>query len=267
MCMKIRLKTKMPKLLDNANHYFSSEVRANTLMGPSPFFASGQYKALVVGASGAIGSAFAQAFYADPLCMHVELVSRGSQSSFDLSNEESIRAQAALSLAHGPYHLIIDATGALTIHGVGPEKTLSSLNPDHLTQAFLVNTIGPAMVLRYFSPLLAKGASIYAKLSARVGSITDNKKGGWYGYRSAKAAMNMMLQTAAIELQRKNPDLRVVALQPGTVKSRLSQAFTSSSTTVLEPQESVEGMLGALKALQAKPGAYFLDYQGIEIPW
>ena len=79
--------------------------------------------------------------------------------------------------------------------------------------------------------------------------------------------MNMMLQTAAIELQRKNPGLRVVALQPGTVKSRLSQAFTSSSIKVLEPQESVTGMLDALKALQAKPGAYFVDYQGLEIHW
>ena len=237
------------------------------MMGTSPLFASDQYKALVIGASGAIGGAFVQAFHSDPLCTHVELISRGPQSGFDLMNEESIRAQATLSQAHGPYHLIIDATGALAINGVGPEKALSSLNPDHLMQTFLINTIGPAMVMRYFSPLLAKGSSVYAKLSARVGSITDNKKGGWYGYRSAKAAMNMILQTAAIELQRKNPDLRVVALQPGTVKSRLSQAFTSYSINVLEPQESVTGMLDALKALQAKPGAYFLDYQGLEIPW
>jgi len=230
-------------------------------------FATDEYKALVIGSGGTIGGAFAQAFYADPRCTHVELVSRGSQSGFDLRNEESIRIQATLSSAMGPYQIIIDATGAIAINGIGPEKALSSLNPDHLMQAFLINTIGPAMVLRYFSPLLAKGSSVYAKLSARVGSITDNKKGGWYGYRSSKAAFNMMLQTAAIELQRKNADLRVVALQPGTVKSRLSQAFTSSSINVLEPQESVSGMIHALKALKPKSGAYFLDYQGLEIPW
>jgi len=230
-------------------------------------FATDEYKALVIGSGGTIGGAFAQAFYADPQCTHVELVSRGSQSGFDLRNEESIRIQATLSSAMGPYQIIIDATGAIAINGIGPEKALSSLNPDHLMQAFLINTIGPAMVLRYFSPLLAKGSSVYAKLSARVGSITDNKKGGWYGYRSSKAAFNMMLQTAAIELQRKNADLRVVALQPGTVKSRLSQAFTSSSINVLEPQESVTGMIHALKALKPKSGAYFLDYQGLEIPW
>jgi len=232
-----------------------------------PLFATGHYKALVIGSSGAIGNAFAQAFLADSQCTHVELVCRSAQSDFDITHQESISAQATLSNANGPYQIIIDATGAIVMHGLGPEKSLASLEPEHLMQAFLINAIGPAMVLRYFSPLLAKGSSIYAKLSARVGSISDNKKGGWYGYRSSKAALNMMLQTAAIELQRKNPDLRVVALQPGTVKSRLSQPFTGSSIGLLDPKESVTGMLDALKVLQPKSGAYFLDYQGIEIPW
>ena len=237
------------------------------MIDTSPLFANGQYKALVVGSGGAIGTAFAQAFCADPQCAHVELVSRGSHSDFDLSDPESIRAQAALSSGKGPYHMIVDATGAIAINGVGPEKALSSLNAEHLMQAFLINAVGPALVLRHFSPLLAKGASVYAKLSARVGSITDNKKGGWYGYRSSKAALNMILQSAAIELQRKNPDLRVVALQPGTVKSKLSQPFTSTYSQILEPAQSVSGMLDALKTLHAKSGAYFLDYKGLEIPW
>lgn len=232
-----------------------------------PLFAAGRYKALVVGSSGAIGGAFAQAFLSDPQCTHVELVSRGSQSNFDLTNHESISAQATLSSAKGPYEIIIDATGAIAINGVGPEKALHSLRPDQLMQSFLVNAIGPAMVLRYFSPLLAKGSSVYAKLSARVGSITDNGKGGWYGYRSSKAALNMLLQTAAIELQRKNPNLCVVALQPGTVKSKLSEPFVNTSVALLEPQESVAGMLGTLRALQPKSGAYFLDHKGLEIPW
>ena len=206
-------------------------------------------------------------FFLDPQCTHVELVSRGSQSNFDLTNHESISAQATLSSAKGPYEIIIDATGAIAINGVGPEKALHSLRPDQLMQSFLVNAIGPAMVLRYFSPLLASGASVYAKLSARVGSITDNGKGGWYGYRSSKAALNMLLQTAAIELQRKNPNLCVVALQPGTVKSKLSEPFINNSVALLEPQESVAGMLGTLRALQPKSGAYFLDHKGLEIPW
>ena len=237
------------------------------MINTPPLFAAGRYKALVVGSSGVIGGAFAQAFFSDPQCTHVELVSRGSQSNFDLTNHESISAQATLSSAKGPYEIIIDATGAIAINGVGPEKALHSLRPDQLMQSFLVNAIGPAMVLRYFSPLLANGASVYAKLSARVGSITDNGKGGWYGYRSSKAALNMLLQTAAIELQRKNPNLCVVALQPGTVKSKLSEPFVNNSVALLEPRESVAGMLIALRALQPKSGAYFLDHKGLEIPW
>ena len=101
-----------------------------------PSFAAGRYKALVVGSSGAIGGAFAQAFFSDPQCTHVELVSRGSQSNFDLTNHESISAQATLSSAKGPYEIIIDATGAIAINGVGPEKALHNVRPDQLMQSF-----------------------------------------------------------------------------------------------------------------------------------
>ena len=232
-----------------------------------PLFATEQFKALVVGASGAIGGAFVDAFCSIPNCAHVELVSRQSGSGFDLLDSESIRAQAALCSGAGPFAIIVDATGALEIQGVGPEKSLNSLNAEQLTQAFLVNAIGPSLVLRHFAPLLAKGSSIYAKLSARVGSIADNEKGGWYGYRASKAALNMMLQTAAIELQRKNTNLRVVALQPGTVRSKLSNPFASSQMNLLEPYDSVQGMLAALKNLPVKSGAHFIDYKGDEIPW
>jgi NAD(P)-dependent dehydrogenase (short-subunit alcohol dehydrogenase family) len=233
----------------------------------TPLFAQWDYKALVVGSGGAIGGAFVAAFHADANCTHVEVVSRQSGSGFDLLNAESISAQASHACAMGPYAIIVDATGALNIHGVGPEKSLNGLNSDHLMQSLLVNAIGPALVMRHFAPLLDKGSSVYAKLSARVGSIADNKKGGWYGYRASKAALNMMLQTAAIELQRKNPTLRVVALQPGTVRSKLSEPYTSSQVHLLEPDESVLGMLTALKALPAKTGAHFVDYKGAEIPW
>jgi len=233
----------------------------------TPLFARGDYKALVIGSSGAIGGAFVAAFHADAKCTHVQVVSRQADTGFDLLNDESISAQASLAREKGPFEIIIDATGALNIHGVGPEKSLNGLNSDHLMQSFHVNAIGPALVMRHFSPLLAKGSSVYAKLSARVGSIADNKKGGWYGYRASKAALNMMLQTAAIELQRKNPTLRVVALQPGTVRSQLSEPYTSSQVHLLEPDESVLGMLTTLKALPAKTGAHFVDHKGSEIPW
>ena len=232
-----------------------------------PLFASDHYKALVIGSNGALGNAFVDAFRSDPNCTYVEAVSRHSSSGFDLLNAESIHAQALMCSSMGPFEIIIDATGALNIHGVGPEKSLNGLNSDHLMQSMRVNAIGPALVMRHFSPLLAKGSSVYAKLSARVGSIADNKKGGWYGYRASKAALNMMLQTAAIELQRKNPTLRVVALQPGTVRSKLSDPYTSSLGHLLAPDESVLGMLTALKSLPAKSGAHFVDHKGSEIPW
>jgi len=136
-----------------------------------------------------------------------------------------------------------------------------------LIKNFEVNAVGPILVLRYFAPLLSAGPAIYAKLSARVGSISDNTKGGWYGYRAAKAALNMLLQTASIELQRKNSELQVVALQPGTVRSALSRPFASSVPRLLEPEESVAGMLNALKSLKPKSGAHFVDYRGESIDW
>jgi len=237
------------------------------IVNAQPLISCGPYKALVIGSTGAIGRAFQNAFHMDTNCTHVEVVSRESGSGFDLCDPASISHQASISCAGGPFEIIVDATGALEMKGVGPEKSLASLDYEHLMQAFLVNAIGPTMVLRHFAPFLAKGSSIYAKLSARVGSISDNKKGGWYGYRGSKAALNMFLQTAAIELQRKNPSLRVVALQPGTVKSKLSQAFVNSTSHLLNPQESVAGMLSTLKNLTPKTGAHFVDYKGDEIPW
>lgn len=232
----------------------------------SPYFYS-EYRALVIGASGAIGSAFVDTLRDDPHCVHVEKVSRSQGTGFDLLDSDSLAAQAAACAGHGPYHLIVDATGALTIDGAGPEKSLAAVQADALAKSFQLNAIGPLLVLRHFAPLLVPGPSTYAKLSARVGSISDNHKGGWYGYRASKAALNMFLQTAAIELQRKQPELRVVALQPGTVRSNLSKPFSASVPNLLEPAESVAGMLATLRALQAKQGAHYVDYLGQEIPW
>lgn len=225
------------------------------------------YKALVIGATGAIGGAFVSAFQTDSHCSHVELVSRSLSPGFDLMNAASIETQAELCRPSGPFRIIIDATGALTIGGVGPEKSLASLREEVLMENFHINAVAPVLVLRHFAPLLAPGPAIYAKLSARVGSISDNTKGGWYGYRAAKAALNMLLQTAAIELQRKNAELRVVALQPGTVKSNLSKVFASSAPHLLEPAESVSGMLVALNVLTPKSGAHYVDHKGESIAW
>ncbi len=224
------------------------------------------YKALIIGASGAIGEAFVRHLQSDPACAEVISLSR-SANHLDLEDPESLKGIGAELASRAPFHLIVDATGALTIDGIGPEKALARLDDKALRRSFAINAIGPALLLKQLAPLLANGDAIYAKLSARVGSISDNKKGGWYGYRASKAALNMLLQTAAIELQRRNPRLRVVALQPGTVRSNLSRPFEAGVPQLLEPGESVAGMMQAMLGLSVKSGAHFIDYQGKEIPW
>ncbi len=222
------------------------------------------YRALVIGASGAIGGAFAQALRADPRCGEVLAVTRTQPLAWDLRDAPSIEALAVLLT--GPLHLVIDATGALTLDGRGPEKRLQDLDATQLLASLQVNAVGPALLLRHLAPLLARDERVvWAKLSARVGSIEDNHKGGWYGYRAAKAALNQLLQTAAIELARQRPQGVVAALQPGTVRSPLSQPFVGDAATA--PQTSVQGLLTALDGLEATGRAHFIDYAGRSIPW
>ena len=224
------------------------------------------FNALVVGSSGTLGAAFVRALQANPHCARVYQVSRTTHPGFSLENEDSIAAMAALAAQHGPYQLIIDATGALVIDGQGPEKHLGALSHDHLVRAFEINTIGPALLIKHLAPLLAANRSIYAKLSARVGSISDNHKGGWYGYRASKAALNMVLQSAAIELARRHPDTIVAALQPGTVASPLSAPFAAAGTA-MHADVSVRGLLNTLDQLRPTQRAQFYDYRGQEIAW
>jgi NAD(P)-dependent dehydrogenase (short-subunit alcohol dehydrogenase family) len=224
------------------------------------------YRALVFGASGAIGQAFVQALQSDPRCAKVCGVSRQSSPGLDLLDESSMAACAQTLVAQGPFHLVLDATGALTVNGRGPEKRLDELDAEHLLAALQLNAVGPGLLLKHFVPVLASGQRvIWGKLSARVGSIEDNRKGGWYGYRVAKAALNMLLQTAAIELARRRPLAVVAALQPGTVQSALSQPFVGDDA--MRPEEAAQRLLAVLDALQPTGRAQFVDHQGQSIPW
>lgn len=224
------------------------------------------FNALVIGSHGTIGAGFVQALKADKNCGHVHQLSRHTHEGFSLENEASIEQAAAQFKAYAPFDLIIDATGSLIIDGVGPEKHLGALNTEHLLRSYQINAVGPALLIKHFSPLMSSPRCIYAKLSARVGSIADNQKGGWYGYRAAKAALNMLLQTAAIEMQRKRPQAIVVALQPGTVASPLSAPFSGGHASIT-PEESVAGMLATINHLKPQPGAQFFDYRGEKIAW
>jgi NAD(P)-dependent dehydrogenase (short-subunit alcohol dehydrogenase family) len=224
------------------------------------------YRALVIGASGAIGSALLLQLQSDPRCALALGVSRQSAPGLDLLNEASIAQCAQAVAGQGPFHLVLDATGALTVNGRGPEKRLDELDAAHLLAALNLNAVGPGLLLKHLVPLLAPGQRvIWGKLSARVGSIEDNRKGGWYGYRAAKSALNMLLQTAAIEVARRRPLAVVAALQPGTVQSALSQPFVGRDA--LLPEDAARRLLAVLDALQATGRAQFVDHQGQHIPW
>jgi NAD(P)-dependent dehydrogenase (short-subunit alcohol dehydrogenase family) len=224
------------------------------------------YSALVFGVSGAIGAALVEALQRDVRCARVIGLSRQGDPGLDLTDEHSIAACAGQLMAQGPFHLVLDATGALTLDGRGPEKRLDELNADALLRALHVNAVGPALLLKHFAPLLAVGErAIWAKLSARVGSIEDNRKGGWYGYRASKAALNQLLQTAAIELARRRPGLVVAALQPGTVRSALSRPFVGDAG--MDPAESAQRLLGVVDGMPATGRAHFVDHQGQTVPW
>ena len=221
---------------------------------------------MVLGASGAIGQAWLELLQADPRCARVVGLSRQSDPPLVLEDEASLIACAHHLAPVGPLHLVLDATGALTIEGRGPEKRLDELDRAALLRAFEVNAAGPALLIKHLAPLLATGQRVvWAKLSARVGSIEDNAKGGWYGYRASKAALNMLLQTAAIELARKRPLAVVAALQPGTVRSRLSQPFVGDNA--LDPSTSAQRLLDVLDTLEPTGRAQFVDHLGQAIPW
>lgn len=221
---------------------------------------------MVLGASGALGQAWLELLQADPRCAQVVGLSRQSDPPLVLEDEASLIACAHHLAPVGPLHLVLDATGALTIEGRGPEKRLDELDRAALLRAFEVNAVGPALLIKHLAPLLATGQRVvWAKLSARVGSIEDNAKGGWYGYRASKAALNMFLQTAAIELARKRPLAVVAALQPGTVRSRLSQPFVGDNA--LDPSTSAQRLLDVLDTLEPTGRAQFVDHLGQAIPW
>lgn len=224
-------------------------------------------KALVLGATGAIGAALCEALQARADGQLVRGYSRRSQPSLQLEDEASIARCAADAAGEGEFEWIIDATGALSIDGRGPEKRLQALNPAALMRSLQVNAIGPALLMKHFVPLLARGQrAVFATLSARVGSIEDNHRGGWWSYRASKAALNMLLQTTAIEAVRQRPLAVFAALQPGTVRSPLSAPFADPAGSI-SPADSARGLLEVLDRLPPSPRAYFVDHRGQPIPW
>lgn len=225
------------------------------------------YRALVIGATGAIGGALLARLQADPRCALAVGLGRRTCPALDLDDETTI-AEAARELeAQGPWHCIIHAAGVLHgPHGM-PEKRLGQLNYAQMEATFRTNTFGPALVLAHFAPLLPrKERGLLAVLSAKVSSIGDNRLGGWYSYRASKAALNMLIKTASIEVARTHPHAVLVALHPGTVDSALSAPFNGKD--IGRPAADAAGdMLQVLDGLPAESTGGFYAYTGHELPW
>lgn len=224
------------------------------------------FRAVVIGASGGIGQAFMQALQANPRCAQVVGLHRHSEPRLDFDDEASIGAAAAHLHGMGKFHLIINAAGMLHSAAFMPEKKLGDLNYAQLEATFRTNTLGPALVLRHFCPLLDTQRSVLAVISAKVGSIEDNHLGGWYSYRASKAALNMLLKTAAIEVKRSNPQAVLVSLHPGTVNSALSKPFKGEQMG-RPALQAAQDMLQTLNQLTPADTGCFVAYNGARLPW
>ncbi|MGH1412304.1 MAG: SDR family NAD(P)-dependent oxidoreductase [Pelagimonas sp.] len=219
-------------------------------------------RALIIGASGGIGCALSQALVARGF--KLDALSR-SQTGFDVTDEGCVEAQ--LSALSGPYDFVLIATGALEIAGAPPEKSIRALSAQAMADQFALNAIGPALVLRHAARLLPKDRrSVIAALSARVGSIGDNRLGGWTSYRASKAALNQIIRCAAIELLRSHKHNICVALHPGTVATPFTQKYLGRHPSVA-PETAAGNLLKVIDNLQPNQTGQFYDWAGEQVPW
>ncbi|WP_425097652.1 SDR family NAD(P)-dependent oxidoreductase [Tropicibacter sp. S64] len=219
-------------------------------------------RVLIIGKTGGIGSA-----------LHVALSARGvavvglsrSGDGLDVTDEASVAAH--LGALDGVFDLVFVATGALEIGGAEPEKSLSALDARAMADQYLLNAIGPMLVLKHAVRLLPKDRqAVFAALSARVGSIGDNRLGGWYSYRAAKAGLNQLMHGAAIELARSHRQLACVCLHPGTVRTAFTEKYLGRHPSV-PAEEAAERLIGVIKGLTPAQTGGFYDYAGKEIVW
>jgi NAD(P)-dependent dehydrogenase (short-subunit alcohol dehydrogenase family) len=233
--------------------------------------------AAVFGASGGIGRALCEALAAGG----TQVVYAGSRRgeglpvagarafAFDLADEASIAAAAEMMRADPPEWVIL-ATGVLTLgDGTGPERTYRRLEAAAMAEVFALNTIGPGLIAKHVLGIMPRGAAFtFAALSARVGSISDNRLGGWHSYRASKAALNMLLRNFAIEMARTHPESVIVGLHPGTVESALSAPFQSGlpDGQLTRPADAAGNLLGVLARLTPAQSGRVFDFRGDEVP-
>ena len=227
----------------------------------------------IIGSNGAIGKGFVDFYKKQNPSNSILSLSRQNKEAadeffIDIEDERSVCDAADLCSKKGPFDRIIITTGIL--HGVdfSPEKTLRNLNKENMMKVFSTNTFGPALVARYFIPLMKKESpSILGFLSARVGSISDNQLGGWYSYRASKAALNMIIKTLSIEVARNNKNAVIVGLHPGTVESNLSNPFQGNvpDGKLFSPEYSVTQMAEVMNRLTSNDSGNCFAWDGQRI--
>lgn len=245
--------------------------------------------ALIVGASQGIGLGFVRALLLNQQVNKIYATYRNQESatelialthqypkrltclSVDITAEVQIEAAIKQIKADvDKLHLVIYCVGVLHEGELTPEKSLRQIDAENLLYYFQVNSIGAVLLAKHLMPLLRHGdRSVYASISAKVGSIGDNRLGGWYGYRASKAALNMFLKTTAIEYSRRCPKAIVVALHPGTTDTRLSQPFQKNvPPEKLFPVEHTVNLLSqVISNLQPKDSGEFFAWDGTQLPW
>lgn len=188
-----------------------------------------------------------------------------SADGFEITDEASV--QGHLERVGGPFDMVLVATGALEVDGAAPEKSIKAVTAQAMMDQFAVNALGPALVLRHAADLLPRDRrAVVAVLSARVGSIGDNRIGGWVSYRSAKAAVNQIVHTTAIELSRTHREAVCVSLHPGTVATPFTQKYLGRHTAV-SPAAAAENLLNVIGGLTPDQTGQFFDWAGKVVPW
>lgn len=229
--------------------------------------------AVIIGAGGGIGAALLAHLQQGGDYAAVLGLSRSAAVSLDYRDESSVAAAAqrvaqVCDEAGATLRLLVVASGFLHGDAGQPERSWSQLDAAYLEHVFAINAIGPALVMKYFLPLMAKqGRCVAGFLSAKVGSMGDNALGGWYGYRASKAALNQLVKTASIEMTRRNKQGICVALHPGTVATGLSQPFAKSGLNVRPADEAAADLLQVLKTVDPAQTGLLIDYRGQTLPF
>jgi NAD(P)-dependent dehydrogenase (short-subunit alcohol dehydrogenase family) len=223
----------------------------------------------IIGARGGIGQALNR--YLGAAMTASTLLTFSRTGGAGIENEDVVKEYAKQAAEHGPLDVIIVATGVLhDDQGLRPEKRLADLNASNLARSFEVNAIGPALVTKHFLPLLRRDSkTVLVALSARVGSISDNRLGGWAAYRASKAALNMLLKTAAIEHQRSHPHSVVASVHPGTVDTRLSAPFQGNvrPDQLFTAQRAAQQIIKVIDQLTPADSGGFFAWDGTSIEY